>query len=351
MIFYLRIFWFPFIVLNYAAGATRIRFRDYLLGTALGLLPPVFIFTYFVGAMRDALATYRRPADLLTFDLIFPVLLLVFSFFLPTVLKRMRKGRELLPCRASSFPPDLRHHPRAGRGGVDCPRDPVVPGGGAVRGDRRRRGKPGPHGGDRARPSRRGDLRAAGEGDADERGRGDRPGGCPPLPARGHLPARGIRNRGAWRAARSGGDRRRLSRPPGRVPRAGRYVHAALGITGRMIGARAGMTRAFTGDQAIFVRAETFRRVGGYPEIPLMEDVELSRRMRRAGKTVLLPLRVETSGRRWEAWGPLRTVLFMWRLRIGHLLGRMPSRTAEAYRRGPLLMRREPSPPTSSAGE
>ena len=97
VIFYLRIFWFPFIVLNYAAGATRIRFRDYLLGTFLGLLPPVFIFTYFVGAMKEVLATYRRPADLLTFDLLFPVLLLVFSFFLPTLLKRLRKGRELLP--------------------------------------------------------------------------------------------------------------------------------------------------------------------------------------------------------------------------------------------------------------
>ncbi|HSE15228.1 MAG TPA: VTT domain-containing protein [Candidatus Deferrimicrobium sp.] len=97
VIFYLRIFWFPFIVLNYAAGATRIRFRDYLLGTVLGLLPPVFLFTYFVGAMKEVLATYRRPADLLTFDLVFPVLLLILSFFLPTLLKRLRKGRELVP--------------------------------------------------------------------------------------------------------------------------------------------------------------------------------------------------------------------------------------------------------------
>jgi len=97
VIFYLRIFWFPFIVLNYAAGATRIRFRDYLLGTFLGLLPPVFIFTYFVGAIKDVLATYRQPADLLTFNLIFPVVLLVFSFFLPTLMKRIRKGRELVP--------------------------------------------------------------------------------------------------------------------------------------------------------------------------------------------------------------------------------------------------------------
>ncbi len=97
VIFYLRIFWFPFIVLNYAAGATRVRFRDYLLGTVLGLLPPVFIFTYFVGAMKEVLASYRRPADLLTFHLLFPVLLLVVSFFLPTLIKRLRKGRELLP--------------------------------------------------------------------------------------------------------------------------------------------------------------------------------------------------------------------------------------------------------------
>ncbi len=95
-IFYLRIFWFPFIVLNYAAGATRIRFRDYLLGTVLGLLPPVFIFTYFVGAMKEVLATYRRPADLLTYDLLFPILLLIFSFLLPTLLKRIRRGRKLL---------------------------------------------------------------------------------------------------------------------------------------------------------------------------------------------------------------------------------------------------------------
>jgi GT2 family glycosyltransferase len=102
-----------------------------------------------------------------------------------------------------------------------------------------------------------------------------------------------------------------------------------------MIGARASVARAFTGDQAIFMRTEAFRAVGGYPEIPLMEDVELSRRMRQGGKTVLLSLRVQSSGRRWEAWGPLRTVLFMWRLRIGYLLGRTPSRCAEAYRRGP----------------
>jgi rSAM/selenodomain-associated transferase 2 len=142
-----------------------------------------------------------------------------------------------------------------------------------------------------------------------------------------------------------GAFRVRLAASPG----AGRYVRATLGITGRMIGARAAVSRSYSGDQAIFARAETFRAVGGYPEVPLMEDVELSRRMRRAGQTVLLPQRVETSGRRWEAWGPLRTVLFMWRLRVGYLLGNTPAWCAEAYRGGPPFKRRERPPPTSSA--
>ena len=93
VIFYLRIFWFPFIVLNYAAGATRIRFRDYLLGSALGLLPPVFIITYFIGSLKDLLASYQRPTDLLTFDTIASVVLLVLTFFIPSLVKRLKKER------------------------------------------------------------------------------------------------------------------------------------------------------------------------------------------------------------------------------------------------------------------
>jgi uncharacterized membrane protein YdjX (TVP38/TMEM64 family) len=97
VVFYLRIFWFPFIVLNYAAGATKIRFRDYFLGTVLGLMPSVFIFTYFVGAIRDVLASYRHPYDLLNFHTVFPVLLLAFSFFIPAIVKRLRREREPAP--------------------------------------------------------------------------------------------------------------------------------------------------------------------------------------------------------------------------------------------------------------
>lgn len=108
----------------------------------------------------------------------------------------------------------------------------------------------------------------------------------------------------------------------------------ALRITGRMINLRSRLFRSFTGDQAIFLRRERFDRIGGYPEIPLMEDVELSRAMTRGGKTVLLPLRVVTSARRWERDGTTRTILRMWFLRIAYRLGMSPLRCARLYRGG-----------------
>lgn len=110
----------------------------------------------------------------------------------------------------------------------------------------------------------------------------------------------------------------------------------ALRITGRMINLRSRLFRSFTGDQAIFLRRELFDRIGGYPEIPLMEDVELSRAMRRSGRTVLLPVRVVTSARRWETHGTARTILRMWSLRIAYRLGMPPERCAELYGRGPV---------------
>ncbi|HEX9205466.1 MAG TPA: TIGR04283 family arsenosugar biosynthesis glycosyltransferase [Candidatus Deferrimicrobiaceae bacterium] len=134
-------------------------------------------------------------------------------------------------------------------------------------------------------------------------------------------------------------------------PGAGLYVRAMLSLTGGMINLRSALTRSCTGDQAIFLRAETFRELGGYREIPLMEDVELSRAVRAKGRTVLLPNRVWTSGRRWEAWGPLRTILRMWRIRIAYLLGATPERCAEIYRREPFpLTSRTRRAPRSAGG-
>jgi rSAM/selenodomain-associated transferase 2 len=133
-------------------------------------------------------------------------------------------------------------------------------------------------------------------------------------------------------------------------PGAGPYVRAMLALTGRMINLRSALTGSRTGDQAIFLRAETFRELGGYREIPLMEDVELSRAMRATGRTVLLPNRVGTSGRRWEEWGPLRTILRMWRLRLGYMLGMTPERCAGIYRRAPFPLTRRPRRAPRSAG-
>ncbi len=86
-----------------------------------------------------------------------------------------------------------------------------------------------------------------------------------------------------------------------------------------------------TGDQGIFVRRELFRRLGGYPDIPLMEDIALSRALKRFGRPLCLKQRLITSSRRWEAKGVLRTILLMWRLRLAYALGVDPARLAEAY--------------------
>jgi rSAM/selenodomain-associated transferase 2 len=104
-----------------------------------------------------------------------------------------------------------------------------------------------------------------------------------------------------------------------------RWIASAMNLRSRLSGIA-------TGDQAMFVRRSTFETLGGYASIPLMEDVELSRRLRRLGPPACLRNRVETSGRRWESRGVLRTVALMWRLRLAYWLGADPARLAERYR-------------------
>jgi rSAM/selenodomain-associated transferase 2 len=108
--------------------------------------------------------------------------------------------------------------------------------------------------------------------------------------------------------------------------------HALLPLIARLMNLRSRLTGIATGDQAIFVRRALFERLGGYAGIPLMEDIELSRRLRRVAPPVCLRLRAVTSGRRWETRGVLRTVLLMWRLRLAYFLGADPRRLAERYR-------------------
>ncbi|HEY0754773.1 MAG TPA: TIGR04283 family arsenosugar biosynthesis glycosyltransferase [Ktedonobacteraceae bacterium] len=87
----------------------------------------------------------------------------------------------------------------------------------------------------------------------------------------------------------------------------------------------------FTGDQAYFVRAESFKAIGGFLEIALMEDLEIIARLRQLGRVVLLPRYVSTSARRHQQVGLVRSVLFMWYLRILYKFGASPEQLQRKY--------------------
>jgi rSAM/selenodomain-associated transferase 2 len=106
-----------------------------------------------------------------------------------------------------------------------------------------------------------------------------------------------------------------------------------LKLIAAMMNLRSRLTGIATGDQAMFVRRTQFETVGGFPAIPLMEDVALSSLLKRtAGRPACLRTRVTTSGRRWEAHGPWRTIFTMWRLRLAFALGADPAALARHYR-------------------
>ena len=88
-----------------------------------------------------------------------------------------------------------------------------------------------------------------------------------------------------------------------------------------------------TGDQAIFVCREQFHAIGGYAEIPLMEDVELSSRLKAFKRPCCIRTPLITSSRRWERHGITKTVFLMWRMRLAYFLGASPQTLAEQYRR------------------
>lgn len=94
---------------------------------------------------------------------------------------------------------------------------------------------------------------------------------------------------------------------------------------------RSRLTGIATGDQAIFVTRTLFEAVGGFPAIALMEDIELSRRLKRYSRPLCLRHRVRVSARRWERHGVLRTILLMWRLRFAYWLGADPNELALRY--------------------
>lgn len=105
----------------------------------------------------------------------------------------------------------------------------------------------------------------------------------------------------------------------------------SLRIVANAMNLRSRWTGIATGDQALFVRHDLFCAIGGFPDIPLMEDIAISRLLRRHGSPACLRERVTTSARRWERHGVLRTILLMWRLRAAYFLGADPAHLALKY--------------------
>ena len=107
--------------------------------------------------------------------------------------------------------------------------------------------------------------------------------------------------------------------------------HPLLRVVAAMMNLRSRLTRICTGDQAIFVRRDTFDALGGYPEQALMEDIAISAMLRRLSAPLCLRQRCMTSARRWEDRGVLRTIVLMWWLRLQYALGAAPARLARTY--------------------
>ena len=105
-----------------------------------------------------------------------------------------------------------------------------------------------------------------------------------------------------------------------------------LRVVAALMNLRSRLSGIATGDQAIFVSRAAFVQVGGYPVQPLMEDIELSRRLKRLGRPACLRSKVCTSGRRWEQRGVWRTIFLMWWLRWRYWRGEPAARLAQAYR-------------------
>ena len=107
--------------------------------------------------------------------------------------------------------------------------------------------------------------------------------------------------------------------------------HWLLKLIGAMINQRSRITKVATGDQAIFVRRNVFARVGGFPDIPLMEDIAFCRALKRLGRIACLRSKVLTSARRWETEGVWRTVIKMWTLKLLYFAGVSPVKLKRFY--------------------
>lgn len=108
-------------------------------------------------------------------------------------------------------------------------------------------------------------------------------------------------------------------------------THPLLPLVAALMNVRSRLTGIATGDQAMFVRREAFARIGGFPDIVLMEDIALSKALKTISAPLCLRETVATSGRRWEKHGVLRTILLMWSLRLAYFFGADPAALARRY--------------------
>jgi rSAM/selenodomain-associated transferase 2 len=107
--------------------------------------------------------------------------------------------------------------------------------------------------------------------------------------------------------------------------------HPMLPVIASAMNLRSRLTGIATGDQALFMTREAFAAVGGFPDQPLMEDIAMSRRLKRLSPPACLREKVTSSGRRWEQNGAWATILLMWRLRFRYWRGASPEKLAREY--------------------
>ena len=108
-------------------------------------------------------------------------------------------------------------------------------------------------------------------------------------------------------------------------------AHGMFRIIELMMNIRSCITAIATGDQGIFVKHTLFSRLGGYPEIPLMEDIALSKKLKQVSRPVCIKDNLVTSSRRWEEKGIMKTVLLMWKLRFLYFIGVSADDLARQY--------------------
>ncbi len=108
-------------------------------------------------------------------------------------------------------------------------------------------------------------------------------------------------------------------------------THPMLRVIAQLMNWRSRLTGIATGDQGLFLTRSLFEAAGRFPEIALMEDIALTRQLKRYSPPLCIAHRLMTSGRRWEKHGAWRTMLLMWRLRLAYFFGADPDRLARQY--------------------